>query len=206
MPLQNRVDPWGNILAVSARGAWLGNRGIIHNVQKQIVRPYQHQSWVTCRLRFKNRKRKIMSPSTYTELFFLDESTAFAAGHRPCGECRRERYRQFKELWVRANLKKQANNIKVSVIDSVMHKERINKRVKVKYKANIKDLPSGTMFSTNGSAYLVYDDKIYYWSFEGYRLFDRVNFSDEVDVLTPLSIVITFKMGFLPEVHDSVTS
>ena len=120
MPLQNRVDPWGNILAVSARGAWLGNRGIIHNVQKQIVRPYQHQSWVTCRLRFKNRKRKIMSPSTYTELFFLDESTAFAAGHRPCGECRRERYRQFKELWVRANLKKQANNIKVTVIDSCM--------------------------------------------------------------------------------------
>ena len=206
MPIQNRVDPWGNILAVSARGTFLGNRGILHNEKQQIVKPYQHQSWVTCRLKFKNRKRKIMSPGAYTELFFLDEATAFAAGHRPCGECRRERYSQFKDLWVRANLKNQANDIKISVINRTMHKERINKRVKVTYKAYIKDLPDGTIFSYNGSAYLVFNDKIYLWSFEGYRLPDTINFADKVDVLTPQSIVNIFKMGFLPGVHDSVIS
>ena len=147
-----------------------------------------------------------MSPGAYTELFFLDEATAFAAGHRPCGECRRERYSQFKDLWVRANLKNQANEIKISVINRTMHKERIHKRVKVTYKAYIKDLPDGTIFSDNGSAYLVFNEKIYLWSFEGYRLLDTVNFADKVDVLTPQSIVNIFKMGFLPGVHDSVIS
>lgn len=206
MPIPNRVDPWGNILAVSARGTFLGNRGILHNAQKQIVKPYQHHSWVTCRLKFKNRKRKIMSPRAYTELFFLDESTAFAAGHRPCGECRREQFKQFKDLWVRANTKDQTNDIKISVIDRTIHKERINKRVKVTYKDYVKGLPDGTMFSDKGSAYLVFNDNVYLWSFEGYRLLDRVNFDDKVDVLTPRSIVNIYKMGFLPEVHDSVKS
>jgi hypothetical protein len=130
MPLPNRVDPWGNILAVSARGTFLGNRGILHNDKNRIIKPYQHQSWVTCSLKFKNRKRKFMSPGAYTELFFLDEATAFAAGHRPCGECRRDRYNDFKDYWVKANIENQASDIKVSVINKTMHKERIKKKKK----------------------------------------------------------------------------
>ena len=87
MAHQNRVDPWGNLVSTDARGTLLGNRGILHDDTRQIVRAHQHQSWVMCKLQFKNRKRELMSPGRYTELFFLDEATAFAAGHRPCGEC-----------------------------------------------------------------------------------------------------------------------
>jgi hypothetical protein len=206
MPLPNRVDPWGNILAVSARGTFLGNRGILHNERNQIVKPYQHQSWVTCKLKFKNRKRKLMSPGAYTELFFLDESTAFAAGHRPCGECRRDRYNEFKDYWVKANTNNQVSDIKISLINKTMHRERINKKKKITFKAHIEDLPDGTAFSNNGSAYLVYNSNVYLWSFEGYRLLSTVNIADEVDVLTPQSIVNTFKLGFKPGVHDSILS
>ncbi len=204
MPLQNRVDPWGNILATSARGTLLGNRGILHNGKKQIIKTYQHQSWVACKLKFKGRKRKLMSPRNYTELFFLDEATAFAAGHRPCCECRRERYIEFKDFWVRANLKKQVDNVKVSVINKIMHKDRISKRVKTTYKANINELPDSTIFSNKNSAYMIFKNKIYLWSFEGYCLQSRINLPDEVDVLTPKSIVNAFDLGFKPGIHESV--
>jgi hypothetical protein len=83
--LQNRVTPRGDLEAVPARGAWLGNRGILHNDQQEIVAPWRHKAWVTCKLEFKGRKRVVFSPGTYSELFFLDEATAFSAGHRPCG-------------------------------------------------------------------------------------------------------------------------
>jgi hypothetical protein len=206
MPLQNRVDPWGIISAVSARGTLLGNRGILHNEKRQIVKPYQHQSWVTCKLKFKDRRRKLMSQGTYTELFFLDESTAFAAGHRPCCECRRERYTEFKDYWARANLYKYGNDIKISIINKIMHKERIKKRIKITYKSNIKDLPDGTIFSSNGAAYLIFKSKIYFWSFEGYSLQNNIYFPGKVDILTPKSIINAFKLGFKPEVHKSVFS
>jgi len=195
MPLQNRVDPWGNIIENTARGTLLGNRGILHNEKKQIVKTYQHQGWVTCSLKFKNRKRKLMTPGNYTELFFLDEATAFAAGHRPCCECRRERYLEFKDYWVRANLKEQINGIKISVT---------NKGKKNSYKANLKELPDGTIFSYNSSAYLIFKTKIYLWSFEGYCCPKSINIPDEVCVLTPRSIVNIFKLGFKPEIHKSV--
>lgn len=204
MPLQNRVDPWGNIITTTARGTLLGNRGILHNGKKQIVKTYQHQSWVTCRLEFKNRKRELMAPSNFTELFFLDEATAFAAGHRPCCECRRERYLEFKDYWVKANLKKQADEVKISVINKLMHKDRINKGVKIIHKTNIKDLPDGTIFSYKNAAYLIFKTKIYLWSFEGYSFAQSVNMPDEVDVLTPKSIVNIFRLGFKPEIHKSI--
>jgi len=195
MPLQNRVDPWGNIIATTARGTLLGNRGILHNGKKQIVKIYQHQGWVTCSLKFKNRKRKLMTPGNYTKLFFLDEATAFAAGHRPCCECRRERYLEFKDYWVRANLKEQINGIKISVINKLMHKDRINKGKKITYQANLKELPDGTIFSYNSSAYLIFKTKIYLWSFEGYYCPKSINIPDEVCVLTPRSIVNIFNLA-----------
>ena len=103
MPYQNKVDPWGNIHAVKSRGMFLGNRGVLHNENQQIVASHRIKGWVTCLLEFKDRKRKVMSPNRYTELFFLDEATAFSAGHRPCAECRRIRYNEFKEKWLEAN-------------------------------------------------------------------------------------------------------
>jgi hypothetical protein len=104
MPLQNRVDPWGRLVALNLRGTWLGNRGILHNEKKKIIAPWRHKAWVTCQLEFKGRKRQIFSPGSYSELFFLDEVTAFAAGHRPCAECRRDRYNEFKAAWLAMNL------------------------------------------------------------------------------------------------------
>ena len=101
--LQNRADPFGTIITTSARGAWMGNRGAIHDKKRRIVRSYSVTRWITCALEFKGRRRAIMSPGKYTELFFLDEATAFAAGHRPCQECRRDASLEFKKRWVEGN-------------------------------------------------------------------------------------------------------
>ncbi|MGH8280534.1 MAG: hypothetical protein ACRETQ_13380, partial [Gammaproteobacteria bacterium] len=104
MPLQNRVNPFGGLDAVSARGAWIGNRGIIHGDRKRIVAAWRSKAWITCELHFRGVHRRVFSPHTWTELFFLDEATAFAAGHRPCAYCRRPRYREFKRAWCAANM------------------------------------------------------------------------------------------------------
>src|SRR5258707_3661680 len=103
--LQNRVNPWGELFRTPARGTMMGNRGrTLHNAQQEIVRSYGGKRWICCLLEFKGRRRQIMSPGQYTELFFLDEATAFAAGHRPCAECRRERYKAFRAAWINWNL------------------------------------------------------------------------------------------------------
>ena len=100
MPLQNRVDPYGTIFRTPARGTMMGNRGgAIHNGRREIVRPFLSRRWITCVLEFKNRHREVMTPGRYTELFFLDEAVSLAAGHRPCAECRRERYKAFRTAW-----------------------------------------------------------------------------------------------------------
>src|ERR1700686_4131497 len=100
MPLQNRVEPGGAIVRSAARGTFMGNRGgALHNQKREIVRPYASRRWITCLLEFRGRRRSVMSPGRYTELFFLDEAVALAAGHRPCAECRRERFNAFRNAW-----------------------------------------------------------------------------------------------------------
>src|SRR5579884_4294891 len=100
MPLQNRVSPYGEIFRDPARGTMMGNRGgCIHNDDREIVRPFLNRRWIACVLEFRGRRRVVMSPRRYTELFFLDEAVAFSAGHRPCAECRRDRYRAFLNAW-----------------------------------------------------------------------------------------------------------
>ena len=95
VPKQNRVTPFGEIVAVPERGTLMGNRGVLHDDRGTIRRPWQLRRWILCVLEFKNRKRSVMSPGCYTELFFLDEATGLAAGHRPCAECQRPRFREF---------------------------------------------------------------------------------------------------------------
>src|SRR5438105_5285519 len=99
MPLRNRVTPFGEIVAIPQRGALMGNRGILHNTQQDVVRDYQVRRWIACRLEFRGRHRAVMQPGHYTELFFLDEATALADGHRPCAECRSADYRVFQSIW-----------------------------------------------------------------------------------------------------------
>src|SRR5713226_1145668 len=99
MPLRNRVTPFGEILALAGRGTLMGNRGILHDAQRTIVRDSQVRRWIACRLEFRGRHRRIMTPGRWTELFFLDEAAAFAAGHRPCAECRRADFVRFQDAW-----------------------------------------------------------------------------------------------------------
>jgi hypothetical protein len=103
MPRQNRVTPFGALIATPARGTLTGNRGCLHDEHGRIRRRYQGERWIICVLEFKGRRRPLMTPGRYTELFFLDEATALAAGHRPCAECQRDRFNLFRDTWAKAN-------------------------------------------------------------------------------------------------------
>src|SRR4051812_48029475 len=118
MPLQNRVNPSGELFRSPARGTLMGNRGgAIHNREQEIVRQYKSRSWIACQLEFKGRRREVMSPGRYTELFFLDEATALAAGHRPCAECRRERFNAFKSAWKQWSARDESKALLVHEMD-----------------------------------------------------------------------------------------
>jgi len=205
MPLQNRVDPWGKLHAVSDKGLFLGNRGIIHNDQKEIIASHKIQGWVTCRLSYKGVSRQIMAPGKYTELFFLDEATAFSAGHRPCAQCRNKRYREFKKLWIEANVKLLGERPPTAAnIDKIIHHERINKGEKVTYTADCMLLPNGTIVQINSSAYIIWEKELFKWSFSGYSPSEKEQEIKSVEVLTPKSYVRMYSKGYIPCVHESL--
>ena len=199
--LQNRVDPRGNIITTSARGHWMGNRGQLHDKGKTIKRPFKLKAWITCVLEFKDRHRQVMAPGLYTELFFLDEATAFAAGHRPCFECRREDYKRFKRYWLKGN-PEYGFDEKTSIgqIDAILHRERTAPdKLKVTYKARASDLPDGTFIEHGGEPYLIKDQKMHHWSPSGYdKEIDKPG-NEMMTVLTPKSVVNTFKAGYQPQ-------
>src|SRR5678816_4338806 len=186
MPLQNRVDPYGRLHAVEARGAWMGNRGILHDDEKRIVAPWRLKRWITCTLSFRGRKRQVFAPHRYSELFFLDEATSFAAGHRPCAECRHERYNEFRAAWIEANSGRTADRKPgAEGIDSVLHVERAIRGGGKK----------------TWQAHLAWSGKLRPWTFAGYE--DPVPMSaapPDVAVLTPQSVVRIFESGFTPQV------
>lgn len=204
-PLQNRVDPFGQLHAVPARGALMGNRGILHNDQQQIRRQWAHKSWVTCALSYGNVKRAVFAPNNYSELFFLDEVTSLAAGHRPCNTCQRQRYVEFKQAWIQANMLMQDQTfIAAPQVDSVLHTERaIPGGGKCTFDTLIAELPLGTMFEYEGNAYLVWTGGILKWSFDGYTPATLAMPTTPVQVLTPASIVRMFTKGFVPRAHPS---
>jgi len=204
MPFQNRVDPFGSFLATAARGTLTGNRGILHDDEQKILRRHVHQNWVTCALAFKGRRRAIMAPGKYTELFFLDEATAFAAGHRPCAECRRQRYAEFTQLWRQVHGEAEPGRPLPRTIDRMLHAHRIGRGgVKVVYEADAATLPAGAFFAYEGQAVLVWDDRQFNWRPDGYEP-RALAVGGMVEVLTPQPIVALFQTGFRPLVHDSV--
>ena len=162
MPLENRVDPFGNIFRTPARGTFMGNRGgALHNENREIVRSYKSRRWITCVLEFRGRYRRVMSPGRYTELFFLDEAVAFAAGHRPCAECRRKRYNAFKKAWQGPK----SEPARAEEIDCELHRARMNaRRQKLTYDAAIDHLPNGCFVQIEGSAWLVWHDALLFWT------------------------------------------
>lgn len=181
----------------------MGNRGILHDDTKTILRTHKHQNWVTCELSFKDRKRKIMSPGRYTELFFLDETTAFAAGHRPCAECRRARYREFTDVWRTVHGGPEGKNTLPGTIDKKLHATRIDRsRQKITSDAPANTLPDGAMFMDGSDILLVWQRRHLKWNFDGYQACENL-VSRNVKVLTPQPLIEVFRNGFTPTVHHS---
>lgn len=204
MPLQNRVTPDGEIVASGARGTMMGNRGgCIHDDDRRLTgRRWVSRQWICCELTFKDRHREVMAPGRYTELFFLDEATAFAAGHRPCFECRRAEAVRFAEMWAAAD--GAAQRAKADDMDLVLHEERLNiDGSKRTLKAMLGELPSGAMVRLNGQAFLVQGGWLWRWMPEAYGNGLRVDPDQTVELLTPPSIVALMRRGLQPRMHPS---
>jgi hypothetical protein len=202
--LQNRVDPWGQLHSVPDRGTLMGNRGILHNEAREIVRPWARKPWVSCLLSYKSEKRELFSNGNYSELFFLDEATSLAAGHRPCKTCQRDRHINFKNVWLQANKPAVADFVPISEIDNVLHAERAKRGGgKQTFDAVLSELPVGTIFEYKKEAFLVQKHALLRWSFDGYSAADSIPQGHTVVVLTPQSIVRMFSLGYVPGVHSS---
>ena len=199
MPLQNRVDPFGNLFRTAARGTMMGNRGgPLHNDEREIVRSFKSRRWITCLLEFRNRHRVVMSPHRYTELFFLDEAVALAAGHRPCAECRRERFNAFKRAWQLGH--QQQREPSADEMDLALHPARIDHGRKVTFQARAGSLPDGCFVQIGESAYLVLADSLLHWTPSGYTPKLKLPADSMVTVLTPRPIVKCFQAGYVPHV------
>ena len=200
MPLQNRVDPYGDLHAVAARGAWTGNRGVLHDGARRIVRPWRLERWITCALEFKGRQREVFTPGRWTELFFLDEATALAAGHRPCAECRRPRYEAFRAAWTASRIRPPVRRVAANEIDRVLHGERLDRRgAKKIWQAELASLPDGTIVEHGGRPHLARAGALLPWSFSGYGAAVRIPPAMRLAVLTPPSTVAALRAGYAPE-------
>ena len=195
-PLQSRVDPFGNLIAERARGTLMGNRGgRIHGDDKKLTtRRWASRQWIFCRLEFNNRHRKVWGNS-YTELFFLDEVTALAAGHRPCFECRRKDALAFASLFPGVR--------KAPAMDKVLHAERLDGKAKRTHLLGIDALPVGAMIALDGEAFAVRGAHLLRWTVRGYAGTRARPGRIDVDVLTPPSIVAVLKGGYRPLWHPT---
>ena len=196
-PLQNRVNPSGELVATTARGALMGNRGgRFHNADRTLGRRrWASRQWIACVCEFKGRHREVFGVG-YTELFFLDEPTALAAGHRPCFECRRAEAKLFQRFFPGAPKN-------VAAMDAALHAERLDGRGQRRWRARIGDLPDGAMFAWEKRPYALRDRRALPWSFAGYGEPTPLDAALEVDVLTPTSTVAALRAGYAPRWPDA---
>ena len=196
MPLQNRVTPAGDLVIDRARGLLMGNRGgRLHDARRKLgARRWASKQWICCALDFKNRQRKVWGDS-YTELFFLDEVTALAAGHRPCFECRRKDALAFASLFPGSG--------KASDMDAVLHNERLDGRSKRMHRRKLGDLSDGAMIALDGDAFAVRGAHLLRWTPRGYAEKQSRPRAIGVDVLTPPSILDVLGKGYAPRWHAS---
>jgi hypothetical protein len=208
MPLQNRVTPWGEIVALPERGLFMGNRGCLHDGQRHVTKRWARLPWVTCALVFKDRHRQVMTPGQYTELFFLDEATALAAGHRPCATCRRDAYDTFKVYWLAANRDLAATTDgSMEAIDRLLHAERVDAAGRKRtWPARLRELPDGAMVVREGTRepLLVLGGAVHPWTSAGYGPRLALAADTPVQVLTPPSVVKVLARGYRPALHPSV--
>jgi hypothetical protein len=202
MPLCNRVTPYGDIAALPGRGAMMGNRGILHDDDRQIVRSFAVRRWIACRLEFRGRHRRVMTPHRYTELFFLDEAVALSAGHRPCAECRRGDYDRFRALW-EASV---GGPSSADAMDARLHADRLAGKSKRTYCDDLARLPDGAYVAVEAEAWLVWGAGLYAWSDSGYGQRRPRPPRGEVEVLTPRSIVAVLYAGYLPSLHPTLSA
>jgi hypothetical protein len=187
VPRRNRVAPDGSLHAVAARGAWMGNRGCLHDERGELTgRRWTTKAWICCRLDFKNRKREPTPPGRYTSLFFLDEATALAAGHRPCGECRREAFLAF----IRAA---GMNDHPIAVLDDSLHAIRI---ASDRRKSRIDELPDGAIISLDDAFWLLRRGALHRWTPFGYTERRAIDATTSVRVITPTPCLTALCAGY----------
>lgn len=204
MPLQNRVDPFGNLHAVEARGTLMGNRGgRFHTAEQSLhTRRWATRAGITCLCGFKNRKREVWGNS-YTELFFLDEVTALSAGHRPCFECRNTAAKAFQRGFAGHSPNDfSETGFSAPEIDKILHLQRLNNRHKRVHAANIDDLPDGAMVLWQDAPHAIRGPYLLAWSFEGYTSAVQRPTAQTVAVLTPAASVAALRV-YTPAFHDS---
>ena len=204
MPLQNRVTPTGDIIATPHRGLFTGNRGIIHDPASKTLlkKRWSTPAWITCLCEFRGRWREVMGQRSWTELFFLDEATAFAAGHRPCFYCRREDAKRFRAAWEQGN----GVSVRAKEMDAVLHRERLDHGKKRLHPLPmpLEQLPDGAMVQAGAESFLIAGGRALSWSPAGYREAQR-EITDPM-LLTPPSIVRAFVGGYRPVLHPSARS
>jgi hypothetical protein len=203
MPLQNRVTPTGEILAHPARGRLMGNRGCIHRPDRTLgVSRWRSTLWICCTLVWRDVRRDPMPPGRWTALFFLDEATSFAAGHRPCAYCRRSDYLDYAHAWWRA-----AGGSRrpwAAEMDAQLHTQRVRRdRRQITHADRFGELPDGAMIEHRGAPALVVNGRVRAWSFDGYREPEALPHDAVVDVLTPPATVDAFRAGYRPRIHPS---
>ena len=205
MPLQNRVTPWGEIVATPARGTFMGNRGgRLHDVEGRLGgRRWATKAWLICLLSFRGRWSPVMPPNGYTRLFFLDEATALAAGHRPCAECRRPAFNAFMAA-AAADL----NGVpRAPVLDAQLHGERLDRhRRRATYRARLGALPDGAFIADDGgSPALVLGGRLYPWTSGGYGPPRAGDPAAAITVLTPPLSVAALTRGYAPAIHATAS-
>jgi len=205
MPLRNRVTPLGELVADPARGLVYGNRGCLHDDVGRIRRRYSGRRWIACRLEFKGwHRHPLLQPGRFTELFFLDEATAFAAGHRPCALCRREDYNRFGTLWRALH----PGEVGADAIDARLHAERVTTgaRAQRHHTAALDDLPDGAFVLTVEGPQLVRGERLLRWTPTGYTERRTRPSTGPATVITPPSLVAVLRAGWagaVPLLHPS---
>jgi hypothetical protein len=203
MPLQNRVTPLGELIADPARGLVYGNRGCLHDAGGRIRRDFAVRRWIACRLEFRGWQRgPKMQPGRFTELFFLDDATALAAGHRPCALCRREDYNRLLDVWARLH----PGDRGADAIDRRLHDQRLDGRRRRLHVAAYDELPDGAYVMAGGAPWLVWGDGLLRWSASGYRRRAPRPPRGRAKLLTPPSLVELLRdgwQGLVPLAHPS---
>ncbi|MFB9681920.1 hypothetical protein [Streptosporangium vulgare] len=200
-PSRNRVTPMGDIVAISLRGAWTGNRGIIHSGER-IVRFHAGDLWITCAVSFRGRRQEQWRPDHYTFLYFHDEAVSLAAGHRPCAECRRDSYNAYRSAWAEG-LRVDAPSARA--MNRQLHGERLVRGTHRRrmHEAPWAGLPDGTFVRLGTSPAVVIGPRLVTWTSEGYRTRHPRPARGLADVITPPSTVAALNAGYPVQIDDS---